>query len=90
MVKPFEDAVLSLQAGQISGPVETQFGWHIIKLEDKRRQEKPALEAVAGNLRQQLIRDRYEAKMAELKDAVKVEILDEALANAPEEGAKTE
>ena len=91
MVKPFEEAVFALEPGSYTKePVETQFGWHIIKLEDKRRQEKPALEAVAGNLRQQLIRDRYEAKMAELKDAVKVEILDEALANAPEEGAKTE
>ncbi|MCV0424522.1 MAG: peptidylprolyl isomerase [Roseibium sp.] len=91
MVKPFEDAVYALEPGSYTKePVETQFGWHVIKLEDKRQQEKPALEAVSPGLRQQLIRDRYEAKMAELKDAIAVEILDEALANAPEGGEQTE
>lgn len=86
MVKPFEEAVLTLETGGYSKePVETQFGWHVIKLEDKRKQEKPALEAVEANLRQQLMRERYDAKMAELKAAHPVEILDEALAKQPEE-----
>ncbi|MET1415750.1 peptidylprolyl isomerase [Roseibium sp. HPY-6] len=80
MVKPFEDAVFALEAGAYTKePVETQFGWHVIKLEDKRRQEKPAFEQVAGELRQQIMREQYEAKMAELKDAIAVEILDETL-----------
>jgi peptidyl-prolyl cis-trans isomerase C len=86
MVKPFEDAVLVLKPGEITKePVETQFGWHVIKLEDKRNQEKPALETVANELRQQLVRERYEAKMTELKDAIAVEILDENLAKSAEE-----
>ncbi|MEO1112466.1 MAG: peptidylprolyl isomerase [Pseudomonadota bacterium] len=89
MVKPFEDAVFELEPGAYTPePVQTQFGWHVIKLEDKRRQEKPAFEAVAGELRQRLIREQYEAKMAELKDAVAVEILDDAL-QLPSEQTET-
>lgn len=87
MVKPFEDAVFELEPGSYTKePVQTQFGWHVIKLEDKRRQEKPAFEAVAGELRQRLIREQYEAKMAELKDAVAVEILDDSLQLPSEQG----
>ncbi|MEE4012722.1 peptidylprolyl isomerase [Roseibium sp. FZY0029] len=91
MVPPFEAAAFALEPGTYTKePVETQFGWHVIKLEDKRRQEKPAFEEVANGLRQQLMRERYDARMAELKDQVAVEIVDESLAKAEEAGAAAE
>lgn len=91
MVPPFDEAVFALDPGTYTKePVETQFGWHVIKLEGKRKQEKPALEEVANGLRQQLFRDRYEAKMAELKGAATVEVLDEKLTKPGEEKPATE
>ncbi|WP_269585304.1 peptidylprolyl isomerase [Roseibium sp. Sym1] len=87
MVKPFEDAALALETGSYTKePVETQFGWHVIRLDDKRRQDKPSLEDVAQGLRQQLMREAYDARMAELKDKVAIEIIDEDLAKAENAG----
>ncbi|MEP4032103.1 peptidylprolyl isomerase, partial [Roseibium polysiphoniae] len=83
MVPAFEEAALKLETGSFTDePVETQFGWHVILLEEKRRQEKPTFEAVSANLRQQLIRDLYTKTMDELKAEHPVEILDEDLAKA--------
>ena len=64
MVPDFEAAVVALEPGQVSDPVQTQFGWHLIKLNEKRKSEAPALEAVqaeiANELRQKAVEDRVE------------------------------
>ncbi len=83
MVPPFEEAVVKLDVGSFTKePVQTKFGWHVILLEDKRKQEKPTLEAVSDQLRQKLIRDRYTETMEKLKAEHPVEIMDESLAKA--------
>lgn len=65
MVPEFQTAVEALEAGAISDPVQTQFGWHVITLNEKRLQEAPALEAVRAEieaqLSQQAVADRIDA-----------------------------
>lgn len=60
MVAPFEEAVISLEVGQVSDPVETQFGWHVIRLNDKRRKAAPPIEQVQDELAQALQRAAIE------------------------------
>lgn len=73
MVPPFEDAVKQLEAGKISGPVETQFGWHVIKLNDIRDAAAPALEDVRDELLQDIQRETLDARIAELTKAATIE-----------------
>lgn len=54
MVPSFEEAVVAMDVGAISVPVQTQFGWHVIKLVETRLQEVPPLEQVRGDLEDQL------------------------------------
>jgi len=54
MVPSFEDAVVALAPGAVSDPVETQFGWHVIKLNETRKTQAPALEEVREELELQL------------------------------------
>ena len=64
MVPEFETAVVSLAPGQVSAPVQTQFGWHVVKLNDKRKQAAPDIEAVrdqiAGEIREAAVEQRVE------------------------------
>ncbi len=56
-LKPIEDAAFALEVGQISEPVQTKFGWHILKVEEKREKPLPTFdevkEAIVGQLVQQ-------------------------------------
>jgi len=55
MVKAFEDAAFAMKPGDVSEPVKTQFGWHIIKVEDKKAAEKKTLEDVKESIARVLI-----------------------------------
>lgn len=69
MVAPFEEAVVALEVGAISAPVETQFGWHVIKLNETRAEAVPGLEEVRAEVeeevRQNAVRAAIEALLAE-------------------------
>lgn len=54
MVKQFEDVVVGLDVGKLSEPVQTQFGWHVIKLNDSRATAAPAFEEVRGELAEEM------------------------------------
>ncbi|MEM8959249.1 MAG: peptidylprolyl isomerase [Pseudomonadota bacterium] len=63
MVPPFEEAVVALVPGQVSDPVQTQFGWHVIKLNDSRMQDAPALDEVRAELIEKIQTDAVEAQI---------------------------
>ena len=74
MVKPFADAVVSLKKGEITPePVQTQFGWHVIQLEDIRDKTPPPFDQVKAQLTNQLIRKKLQAYVEELKKNAKIE-----------------
>ncbi|MEL7176680.1 MAG: peptidylprolyl isomerase [Pseudomonadota bacterium] len=72
MVKPFEDAVVDLEDGAVSAPVETQFGWHVIKLNESRMKGAPSLDEVRDELTGELQQSSLEAHITELTDAADV------------------
>jgi len=83
MVAPFEEAAFALSdIGQVSDPVESQFGWHIIKLEERRESSPPPIEQVGGQLQQQLLMTTFDNTVGTLMDAASVDIADESLAAA--------
>ncbi|QDC01028.1 peptidylprolyl isomerase [Mesorhizobium sp. 8] len=91
MVPEFEKAAMALEPGSYTKePVQTQFGWHVIKVEDKRPKQPPAFEQVKDQIRSAVLRDKYFALVKELRAAAKVEIPDAALKKAVDaaEGGK--
>jgi len=79
MVPPFEEAVVGMEVGQISGAVQTQFGWHVLILNDARDVLPPALEAVIGEITQSLQQVALDAKVNDLRESASVETMVEGI-----------
>jgi peptidyl-prolyl cis-trans isomerase C len=79
MVAPFEAAVVALEPGQTSAPVETQFGWHIVRLNDSRVAEAPTFDEVSGELSAELQRQAVQDHIAAARAGATVEIMAEGI-----------
>ena len=73
MVPEFEEAVFNMNNGEVSGPVKTQFGYHLIKLENKNESSIPAYDEVAEEVEEKLYYsgrqgEVYQQKLNEVKE----------------------
>jgi peptidyl-prolyl cis-trans isomerase C len=80
MVAPFADAAFKLAPGQLSEPVKSQFGWHVIKVEEKRTKPVPAFEEMKEQIENYLSRKAQQDVILALREKAKVERLDQPAA----------
>jgi peptidyl-prolyl cis-trans isomerase C len=73
MVPEFANVAFGLDKGKISGPVKTQFGWHVIKVEDKRIKPKPTFEEVKPQIEQYVARKAQADLVTKLRAEAKIE-----------------
>jgi peptidyl-prolyl cis-trans isomerase C len=72
MVPAFEEAVVALEIGDISDPVQTQFGWHVVTLNETRLEEQPELDALRNELSAEIQEAAITARLEELRAATTI------------------
>lgn len=77
MVKEFSDAAFAMKPGEVSAPVKSQFGWHLIKLEDRRVKPAPALADVKDELSRYLVQKAQQEMILRHRGEAKIEFADE-------------
>ena len=87
MVPEFGEAAFKLKKGEISEPVKSQFGWHVIKLEDKRQKSFPSFEEVKSQVAQYVAQKSQSDLITKLREGAKIERM-EPSALPPLNGAK--
>lgn len=87
MVKPFEDAAFSMEAGKLSEPVKSDFGWHLIKVEEKRDRLPPSFDEVKDQIKASLIQSKLQGTVQDLRKSAKIEIVDASLQTEEEKKA---
>jgi peptidyl-prolyl cis-trans isomerase C len=76
MVPEFADVAFKMYPGQLSNPVKSQFGWHVIKVEDKRTKQAPEFERVKDQIEAYVARKAQSEFVAKLRQTAKIERLD--------------
>lgn len=76
MVPQFEEAAFNLKKGDVSAPVKSQFGWHVIKLEDRREKKLPSFEEVKDRIIASMIYRKAQEVAGDLRSKAKVEYVD--------------
>jgi peptidyl-prolyl cis-trans isomerase C len=93
MVPPFEDAAFSMEPGEVSDIVETRFGYHLIKVEDKKEASQKSYEEVKENLRKQLenekVKEAIGEYVAKLREDAEIEMNLPQAAESSGEGKET-
>ncbi|MBI2720074.1 MAG: peptidylprolyl isomerase [Rhizobiales bacterium] len=88
MVPEFSRAAFALKVGEISQPVKTDFGWHIIKLEDRKTGAAQPYDQVKSAIRNVLLRKKVQEVMDGIRKTSKIEIIDEDLKKYADEAAR--
>ncbi len=75
-VKQFEDAAFTLDIGQYTKtPVQSQYGWHVIKVEEKRPETPPTFDQEARRIQQDLFGEAFDKMIADLRETAKIEVV---------------
>jgi peptidyl-prolyl cis-trans isomerase C len=87
MVPEFEKAAFELKAGELSKPVKSQFGWHIIKVDDRRQKKPPTFEEVKDRLLGSMAQNKAQEIASNLRGKATIEYVDPEIRKQAEEDA---